>query len=323
VVFSDSTSETEPKAAAALSVRIDREQEGQRIDNFLLSRLKGVPRSHVYRVLRRGEVRVNKGRVKPSYRLRQGDMVRIPPLRRAAVAETPSAPRTLLERLESAVLYEDSRLIAINKPAGVAVHGGSGLSFGLIEAMRVLRPSGELELVHRLDRETSGCLLLAKRRSTLRELHGLIRTNAINKRYIALLAGRMTRRQVQVDAPLRKNTLKSGERVVRVDHAAGKPARTVFRKLKEMGDLTLVEVELITGRTHQIRVHAAHLGAPVAGDEKYGDQAVNRRLRELGLKRLFLHAAALTFSPQHTPRPLAIEAPLPPELEAVLMALES
>jgi 23S rRNA pseudouridine955/2504/2580 synthase len=295
---------------------------GQRIDNFLVTHLKGVPKSHLYRVLRRGEVRVNKGRVKPSYRLQAGDLVRIPPLR-VAEAPAPAQPsRGEMARLEGAVLYEDERLIAVDKPAGLAVHGGSGLSHGLIETMRRLRPElAHLELVHRLDRDTSGCLLLAKRRSTLRGLHGLLRDGDMDKRYLALLAGRLPRRETRVDAPLSKNTLRGGERVVRVDPAEGKPARTVFRRLREVGGLDLVEVELHTGRTHQIRVHAAHLGVPVAGDEKYGDEAVNRRLRALGLRRLFLHAAALTFRPDHLDHLLRIEAPLPAELEAVLSAL--
>jgi 23S rRNA pseudouridine955/2504/2580 synthase len=303
-------------------VLVDGGLAGQRLDNFLLTRIKGVPRSHIYRVLRRGEVRVNKGRAKPAYRLQEGDLVRIPPLRQATPVEAGRPPRRLLERLEKAVIFEDERLIAVDKPAGLAVHGGSGLSFGLIEAMRVLRPRTDLELVHRLDRDTSGCLLLSKRRSALRELHRLIRASAVDKRYIALLAGRLPRRQMEVDAPLRKNTLKSGERVVVVDPAEGKPARTLFRTLRRLGDLTLVEAELITGRTHQIRVHAVQLGAPVAGDDKYGDESVNRRLRGLGLKRLFLHASALTFALGHAEKPMRIEAPLPPDLEAVISALQ-
>jgi len=323
VSSSDSASAPRAGSSAAEYVRVSSDLEGQRLDNFLITRIKGVPRSHIYRVLRRGEVRVNKGRVKPGYRLHEGDLVRIPPLRTAAPEDATKPPPNLLERLEAAILYEDQRLIAVNKPAGIAVHGGSGLSFGLIEAMRTLRPRGELELVHRLDRDTSGVLLLAKRRSALRELHRLIRGNAVDKRYVALLAGRLHRRQTQVDAPLRKNTLKSGERVVVVDPVGGKPSRTIFRLLRRLGDLTLAEVELTTGRTHQIRVHAAHLGAPVAGDEKYGEPAVNHRLRELGLKRLFLHASALTFSPQFAEKQMRIEAPLPPDLETVLSALEA
>lgn len=304
-------------------VRVHGDLEGQRIDNFLMTRIKGVPRSHLYRVLRRGEVRVNKGRVKPGYRLRRGDWVRIPPLRAAAAGPAPRLPEWELRRLEDAVLFEDDRLIAVNKPGGLAVHGGSGLSYGLIEAMRALRPRlKDLELVHRLDRETSGCLLLSKRRSTLREMHRLMRANAVDKRYIALLVGRLPRQETRVDAALRKNLLRSGERVVRVDAAEGKAARTIFRRLRQFGDLTLVEAELHTGRTHQIRVHAAHLGAPVAGDEKYGNAEANRSLRQRGLKRLFLHAAALTFQPDYKDRPLDIQAPLPAELEAVIACLE-
>ncbi|HSO79235.1 MAG TPA: RluA family pseudouridine synthase, partial [Chromatiaceae bacterium] len=225
--------------------------------------------------------------------------------------------------LAGAILYEDERLLVLDKPAGLAVHGGSGLSFGLIEAMRQLRPGAELELVHRLDRDTSGCLLLAKRASTLRDLHRLMRENGVEKRYLALLVRPLPRPEMTLDAPLLKNTLKSGERVVRVDTAQGKPARTQFRRLRRLGDLDLVEARLITGRTHQIRVHAAHLGAPVAGDEKYGDEAANKALRALGLRRLFLHAASLELQPAHLDQPLRLQAPLPAELEALLGRLEA
>ncbi|MCU0834599.1 MAG: RluA family pseudouridine synthase [Chromatiaceae bacterium] len=315
------TSPAQPGPGGAEYLRVDGELAGQRIDNFLLARVKGVPRSHLYRVLRRGEVRVNKGRVRPSYRLQEGDLVRIPPLRTGEEPPQAQPSRGELARLEQAILYEDERLIAIDKPAGLAVHGGSGLSHGVIEAMRRLRPDlTDLELVHRLDRETSGCLLLAKRRSALRSLHAALRASEVDKRYLALLVGRLPRREVAVDAPLRKNLLRGGERVVRVDPAEGKPARTVFRRLRQIGDLTLVEAQLLTGRTHQIRVHAAHLGTPIAGDEKYGDAAANRRLRAEGLKRLFLHAAALTVPREG--KPLRIEAPLPAELAAVLASLD-
>jgi len=267
-------------------------------------------------------VRVNKGRVKPSYRLMKGDLIRVPPLRAAQTIAPVRPPDARLRQLSSAVLFEDDRLIALNKPSGMAVHGGSGLGWGLIEVMRVLRPgASELELVHRLDRETSGCLLLSKRRSTLRELHRLIRDKAVEKRYLALLVGHSKRRELRVDVPLRKNLLRSGERVVSVDLAQGKQARTLFRPLRRFGGFTLVEVQLLTGRTHQIRVHAAHVGLPVGGDEKYGDAGANRILRSLGLKRLFLHAAALTFSPNYREQPLHVEAPLPPELQAVLETL--
>jgi 23S rRNA pseudouridine955/2504/2580 synthase len=232
-------------------------------------------------------------------------------------------PPTELRRLSAAVLYEDARLVVLNKPSGIAVHGGSGLSWGLIEAMRFLRPQdAELELVHRLDRDTSGCLMLSKRRSALRDLHGLIRDKAVDKRYLALLVGSLPRDEALVDVPLRKNLLRSGERVVSVDRETGKPARTLFRRVRRLGDFTLAEVEPITGRTHQIRVHAAYLGAPVAGDAKYGDAEANRRLRNLGLKRLFLHAHALIFHPKHRQRPLHVEAPLPAVLEVVIAQLD-
>jgi 23S rRNA pseudouridine955/2504/2580 synthase len=266
---------------------------------------------------------VNKGRVKPDYRIQAGDLVRIPPIRRAEAAETGRPPAALVRGLGDAVLYEDDRLLVIDKPAGLAVHGGSGLSFGLIEALRRERPSTQLELVHRLDRDTSGCLILAKRRSTLRGLHAALRDNAMDKRYLALLAGTLARGETLVDAPLLKNTLRSGERVVRVDGAGGKPARTVFRRLRQFGGATLAEVRLFSGRTHQIRVHAAYLGAPVAGDDKYGGAEANRRFRALGLKRLFLHAAALTFRAEYMAAPLRVEAPVPAALEAVIRALEA
>jgi 23S rRNA pseudouridine955/2504/2580 synthase len=307
---------------AVEAVRIGSALQGQRIDNFLISHAKGVPRSHLYRVLRRGEVRVNKGRVKPGYRLQSGDLVRVPPLRVPPASTPPLLPQDRLEQLESSVLYEDGRLIALNKPSGMAVHGGSGLDWGLIEAMRALRPAvAELELAHRLDRETSGCLLLSKRRSTLRELHRLIRDKDLDKRYLALLVGQLERKEVLVDAPLRKNLLRGGERLVCFDPKRGKRARTIFRILRRLGDFTLVEAELLTGRTHQIRVHAAHIGAPIAGDEKYGDADANRYLRSLGLKRLFLHACALKFSLNCRERPLHIEAPPPAELQSLVVAL--
>lgn len=320
--MSDSAPAPASAPGAVELVRIGAAQAGQRIDNFLITRVKGVPRSHLYRILRRGEVRVNKGRIKPGYRLQNGDLVRIPPLRVAPSSASGYPAPARLKYLLSAVLHEDERLIALNKPSGMAVHGGSGLSWGLIEAMRVLRPElTELELVHRLDRETSGCLLLSKRRSTLRELHRLIRGQAIEKRYLTLLTGDLKRREVRISAPVRKNLLRSGERIVRIDHQAGKPASTRFRTLRRFGEFTLAEVEPVTGRTHQIRVHAAHLGAPLAGDEKYGVAEANRRLRGMGLNRLFLHASSLVFQPGYRDRALRIEAPLPPELQAVVDAL--
>jgi 23S rRNA pseudouridine955/2504/2580 synthase len=299
-------------------VSVDPERAGQRLDNFLLSQLKGAPRSLVYRLLRTGQVRVNKGRVKAAYRLEAGDQVRIPPVRldEPKAAETP--PDQRLRELEARILYEDGRLLVVNKPAGMAVHGGSGLSYGVIEALRALRPAeSSLELVHRLDRDTSGCLLVAKRRAMLRWLHELIRKNAVEKRYLGLVAGEMPQKTLDVDAPLRKNTLMGGERVVRVD-PEGKPSRTQFRRLRRLPGATLVEARLLTGRTHQIRVHAAHLGLPLLGDGKYGDREANAALRKLGLRRLFLHACALTFELPDGAGRFHIEAPLDAELQEVL-----
>nr|WP_242513214.1 RluA family pseudouridine synthase [Halochromatium salexigens] len=303
-------------------VQIDAETAGQRIDNFLLAHLKGVPRSLVYRLLRRGEVRVNKGRARPSQRIEEGDQVRLPPLRRAeqGASITPSA--RLQDRLAEALLYEDDLVLVLNKPAGLAVHGGSGINLGVIESLRAMRPGAELELVHRLDRDTSGCLLISKRRSALRRLHAQLREGEVDKRYLALLCGALPQAEIEVAAALSTNRVRGGERVVRVDPHAGKPSRTRFRVRQRLGALTLVEAELETGRTHQIRVHAAYLGAAVAGDPKYGDPATNARLQTLGLKRLFLHAAALSFRPREDQPPVHVTAPLPAALEAVLKRLE-
>jgi 23S rRNA pseudouridine955/2504/2580 synthase len=235
-------------------------------------------------------------------------------------------PAARLDSLAEAVLYEDERVLIIDKPAGLAVHGGSGLSYGLIESLRELRPGRELELVHRLDRDTSGCIVISKRRSALRELHALIREGGMDKRYLALIVGELQRSTVVVDAPLKKNVLQGGERMVQVDPDDGKPARTVFRRLSrfssDAGMLTLVEAELITGRTHQIRVHAGHLGTPLAGDPKYGDETANRALKARGLSRLFLHASALSFQLAGADRPHRVEAPLPDDLEYFLSVLE-
>jgi 23S rRNA pseudouridine955/2504/2580 synthase len=306
-------------------LRVDSQSDGQRVDNFLVRELKGVPKSHLYRVMRRGEVRVNKGRVKASHRLSTGDLVRIPPLRTALPDQEVRVPQRCLDTLSQAILYEDERLLVIDKPAGLAVHGGSGLSHGVIECLRELRPGRELELVHRLDRETSGCLLVSKRRSALRELHALIREGALEKRYLALLVGEIPGKKQIVDAPLRKNVLRGGERLVQVDPREGKPARTIFHVLRreciQSRVLTLAEVELVTGRTHQIRVHAAHLGAPLAGDSKYGDASAEPVLRGLGLSRLFLHAASVRLRLGEMARPLRVEAPLPEDLARVLSAL--
>jgi len=302
-------------------VEIDDAHADQRIDNFLISYLKGVPKSHVYRVLRKGEVRVNKGRIRASYRLQVGDQVRIPPLR-LSEEKTQQKPHTwVLDAIASSVIYEDAALLALNKPSGIAVHGGSGVSYGVIEALRVLRPEARfLELVHRLDRETSGCLLIAKKRSTLRYLHELLRGDGVDKRYLALVRGVWQGGKKRVDLALQKNTLRSGERVVRVDEA-GKPALSIFCPLERYANASLVEVELKTGRTHQIRVHAAASGYPVAGDDKYGDPEFNRALKELGLKRLFLHARSLVFDHMDGEQRIVIDAPLPDDLENLLQKL--
>jgi 23S rRNA pseudouridine955/2504/2580 synthase len=314
-----------PRAASECSavreVIVDPEYQDQRIDNYLLTLLKGVPRSLVYRILRRGEVRVNKGRIGAGYRLQPGDRVRIPPLRLPEQQNAGEPGQRLLRQLERAILWEDERFLVVNKPVGMAVHGGSGVSFGVIEALRKLRPKERhLELVHRLDRETSGCLLVSKKRSSLRILHELLRENRVDKRYLALLAGAWGRAEAEVRAPLLKNTLRGGERMVRVD-AAGKPSRTRFRRLQLYRDATLVEARPLTGRTHQIRVHAASLGTPILGDPKYGDPGANRRARERGLKRLFLHAYSLAFPWPGTPETIAVQASLPRDLQNLLDSL--
>lgn len=308
--------------APVREVHIDASHAGQRIDNFLHTALKGVPRGHVYRILRRGEVRVNRGRIRQHYRLRLGDVVRIPPirLRVAPSVEPGNLDAALLARLEARVIHEDSGLIALDKPAGVAVHGGSGISAGVIEALRALRSTARyLELVHRLDRETSGILLVAKKRSVLTALHLTFRESGMVKDYRALVANRMAR-PCTVKAPLYKNTLRSGERVVRV-RADGKAAATSFEPLGNNASATYARVRPHTGRTHQIRVHAAHAGFPIAGDPKYGSSDFNQRMRGLGLRRLFLHAHSLRFVNPSDQRELLITAPLPDALAHVLETL--
>lgn len=276
---------------------VGEEAAGQRIDNYLLKLLKGVPKSRIYRLLRKGEVRVNKGRIKPEYKLMDGDSVRVPPIR---VAER-TAPEDvfvsdgLSRQLQGAILFEDERLLIINKPSGLAVHGGSGVSVGLIEALRRIRPDERfLELVHRLDRDTSGCVMLAKKRSTLKTLHGLLRGNGVDKRYLALVEGRWSSRKVQVKLPLEKNVLQSGERMVRVN-PDGKYALTRFEVVQRFPGATLVEARPVTGRTHQIRVHCQAAGHPIIGDDKYGRDEVNEQFRKEGVQRLFLHAHSLGF----------------------------
>ena len=291
--------------------------DGQRIDNFLLRVLKDAPRSLVYRILRSGEVRVNSKRVGPDYRIVEGDKVRVPPVKLKPRAQTDSPSRSLREFIAAAVTYEDDDLIVVNKPAGVAVHGGSGLSFGVIEALRAMHPElKDLELVHRLDRETSGCLLVAKRRSVLRQLHAMLREREMEKRYYALVCGRWPFGTKTIDLPLKTNLKQGGERVVRV-HADGQEAITTFKPVKHYAKLaTLLDVNLGTGRTHQIRVHASHAGHPIAGDEKYGDRERDALLKPYGLTRMFLHAHSLSFD--RDGQAFTVSAPLPDELQSVL-----
>lgn len=276
-------------------VEIDDERAGQRIDNFLLTYLKGVPKSLVYRILRKGEVRVNKGRIKPEYRLCCGDSVRIPPVRVAEKKSTAAVSESLCIFLEKQILFENKELIVINKPAGMAVHGGSGISLGLIEALRQARPQERsLELVHRLDKETSGCLLIAKKRSALRFLQDALRERNVSKHYLALVEGHWPKRKFCVTEALQKYTLPSGERRVRV-HFEGKASRTEFEVKQQFEQYSLVLAKPITGRTHQIRVHARHVGCPLVCDDKYNSDEANIKVRSLGFKRLFLHAAELSF----------------------------
>ncbi len=297
-------------------VEIDEGSEGQRIDNFLFRHLKGVPKSHIYRILR-GEVRVNKKRIEQTYRLQLGDMLRIPPIRVAEKPEADYVPAT-----EFPILYEDEAIIAINKPAGTAVHGGSGVSFGVIEQMRRARPQVKfLELVHRLDRETSGVLLLAKKRSALTAMHEIMREGNSDKRYFALVLGQWLNARQHVKLPLHKFDTPQGEKRVMV-REDGQAAHTIFNLQQNWPGFSLLEAGLKTGRTHQIRVHLSHLGFPIAGDAKYGDFARNRELMKQGLKRMFLHAHTIEFKHPMTHEPLRIVAPLAPELQKFLDQLD-
>lgn len=308
---------------AARTIEVAAADEGQRIDNYLLTQLKGVPKSRIYRILRTGEVRVNSGRIKPTYRIKAGDAIRIPPIRVSEEAAPARPGDRVLERVNASILFEDKGLLVVNKPSGLAVHGGSGLSYGLIEALRALRPEAPfLELGHRLDRDTSGCIVIAKKRSVLRAFHELLREGGSDKRYLALLKGCWRGGERRVEAPLLKNVTQSGERMVKVS-PEGKPALTIFRPLTVFKDATLVEAELITGRTHQVRVHAAHIGHPIAGDDKYGDEAFNKRMAEVGLKRLFLHASAVSFTLPESGQVVSVSAPLGDELRSVLDRLEA
>jgi 23S rRNA pseudouridine955/2504/2580 synthase len=309
-----------PKSPVTLRT-VTADEAGQRIDNFLMRHFKTVPRSRVYRLLRKGEVRVNRKRVDAEYRIQEGDEVRLPPVRIDA-GEEPGRPSTsLLELIERAVIYQDKHLLVIDKPAGVAVHGGSGMSFGVIEALRASRPRETLELVHRLDRDTSGCLLVARDRTTLTALHALIRNGGMHKTYLGLVAGSWQLGTKRIDAPLATDNRQHGERHVRVA-AAGKDSVSVFKPVQFFGALaTLMEVDIPTGRTHQIRVHASFAGHPLLGDDKYGDRERNADLKKHGLRRTFLHAQSVAFEWPGSGVPFHVSAPMPPELAAVIDAI--
>lgn len=300
---------------------INEDHNDRRIDNFLVKVLKGVPRVRVYRLLRKGEIRVNGGRIKQGYRLQTGDIVRLPPVNLTPDKE-PIVPREyLLEMIQNNTIYEDNDLIVLNKPSGIVVHGGTGRSFGVIEILRHLRGKEEdLQLVHRLDRETSGCLIIAKRVRSLKILNQLLKSGNVEKHYTALLCGKLDRPVMDVRQPLSRDLLRSGERLVQVSET-GKQALTHFRTIKLFDKASLVDIRLMTGRTHQIRVHSQYIEHPVAGDKKYGDKESNKLFRQLGLKRLFLHAARLTIPAIDGHGELKLSAPLPDDLQNFLHKL--
>ncbi|HDR1061046.1 23S rRNA pseudouridine(955/2504/2580) synthase RluC [Pasteurella multocida] len=307
---------------AVKMLTISEDEAGQRIDNYLLAKLKGLPKSLIYRILRKGEVRVNKGRIKPEYKLQANDIVRVPPVRISEKEQAPiSTKLNKVSQLEKQILFEDECLLVLNKPSGIAVHGGSGLSFGVIEALRTLRPDARfLELVHRLDRDTSGILLVAKKRSALRSLHEQLREKTVQKDYLALVRGQWQSHCKVVKAPLLKNELSSGERIVRVSEQ-GKPSETRFSIEERYEYATLVKASPVTGRTHQIRVHTQYAGHPIALDDKYGDKHFDEQMTQLGLTRLFLHAFSIRFEHPKTGETLRINAPLDPEMKKILGAL--
>ena len=301
---------------------ISEDEAGQRIDNYLLAKLKGVPKSLIYRILRKGEVRVNKGRIKPEYKLQNGDVVRVPPVRVSEKNTVPiSKNLNKVTSLESHIIFEDDCLLVLNKPSGIAVHGGSGLNFGVIEALRALRPEARfLELVHRLDRDTSGILLVAKKRSALRNLHEQLRVKTVQKDYLALVRGQWQSHVKVVQAPLLKNELASGERIVKVSEQ-GKPSETRFAIEERYQNATLVKASPVTGRTHQIRVHTQYAGHPIALDDKYGDKEFDKYMQDLGLNRLFLHAFSIRFEHPKTGETLRLNAQLDEKMKAILKKL--
>ncbi|WP_028115162.1 23S rRNA pseudouridine(955/2504/2580) synthase RluC [Ferrimonas senticii] len=306
-------------------VTITDDHAGQRIDNFLITFLKGVPKSLIYRLLRKGEVRVNKKRIKPEYKLADGDQLRIAPIR---VAEPkpdalPSANLDKVKSLEKHIVYEDKVMLVLNKPSGIAVHGGSGLNFGVIEALRALRPEERnLELVHRIDRATSGLLMIAKKRSALKHLQDQLRQKTMRKQYLCLVKGRWPAKRRAIQAPLLKRELNTGERAVSVS-PEGKPSETRFRIIESFSGATLMEASPVTGRTHQIRVHTQYAGHPIACDERYGDDYFDGQMQKQGLDRLFLHAFRLTFTHPVEETTMQLEAPLEPKLQTLLGKLRN
>jgi 23S rRNA pseudouridine955/2504/2580 synthase len=313
-----SPADTPERRTAVRHVGIDAQEQGQRLDRVLGRLLPGVPRSRIFRLIRRGEVRVNGRRASPEQRLAAGDSLRLPPVRELAPDAPRRVPAGMIQSIEHAVIHEDERLLVLDKPGGIAVHGGSGLSFGVIEALRASRPGETLELAHRLDRDTSGLLLVSKKSSALRALHGLLRDGAVQKSYLALVAGHWNLGHKRIDAPLRTDLRVGGERTVKVD-PHGKHSLTEFKLIEHYGArASLIEAIIHTGRTHQIRVHAAFCAHPVAGDAKYGDAAFNESLATLGLTRMFLHAHSLSFAWPDGGAEHSFSAPLPPPLRALL-----
>lgn len=301
-------------------VEVSVNAEGQRLDNFLLTQLKGVPKGHIHKIIRRGEVRINKGRAKNVYRLQLGDIVRIPPVM-LNVAQVNKPSSNTMATIDSRILFEDDDLIVLNKPSGIAVHGGTANSHGVIEVLRMLRDGEKfVELIHRIDKATSGCLLIAKNRKMLNAVQSLLRSRHVKKTYMALLFGAIHQNTLDVNAPLQKRTLASGEHRVRV-HPEGKPSETQFTKIQSFRRATLVSASPKTGRTHQIRVHAKHIGHPIAGDERYSSATQYKQVRKQGLKRLFLHASEISFTHPVTNKNYHFQAPLDQELEAFLNTL--
>jgi 23S rRNA pseudouridine955/2504/2580 synthase len=313
--------ESSGPAPKVQQIEVGERGDGQRLDNFLGRILGDVPKTHIFRVIRKGEVRVNGKRAKPDTRLLASDIVRVPPVRTGESAPPRRASNALIESINAGIIHEDPRLLVIDKPAGIAVHGGSGVSFGVIEALRSARPNETLELVHRIDRETSGLLLVARKPAALRALHALMREGKVEKKYLALVKGKWELGAKRIDVPLRTDIRVGGERTVKA-HASGKEAVSLFRPVQFFGKrASLVEVALETGRTHQIRVHAAHANYPLAGDEKYGDAEFNEKMKAAGLTRMFLHAHQLSFVWPDTGVEFSASAPLPPDLAKVLDGL--